>query len=448
MRQGRYKSLQWGLLIAVIMGTVLRFFAGILDNPLEHLFSDPARHWDNAVNFSNPGLMGGCDPILYQLYLVGIRAISAGNSLIIGILTGLLSATMPWLYYRAARSFGIGTTPAMFYWAAIACLPSFLVIYRYFMMETLLLPLIGLGLWMTGRALRKKNSTSFLIMTVVWTLAIMTKAQAIPIAIVCWSYAFWPLPQKFILVGMSLGVLLFLLLPNAFRSKAILGYHAPLGSGYIARIMHESGATHAHFKLKIGGWRFSSPSCYIEPLNPINHWRIERGIIEKRHRVDIDFSEGRKDWENALATVRRSPTQWWNDEWENIVLFLFAPSWPDSGEGHFSGRLNYHLRWLWAPILFQVLIGNLSLFRQRHFHPIPVATTAMLLFLAFQNSITMEGRYRKPLEPLLLLNIIWLWTSVTKKRPNTSMDQSIPSVLEPVDDSSANRMRLLSSKYS
>ena len=424
MRQARHDWLRLSLLIPVIIGTVLRFLAGIFDNPLNHLFSDPARHWDNAVNFFNPGLMGGCDPILYQVYLMGARAISAGNSLIIGILTGLLSATMPWLYYRAARSFGIGATSAMFCWAAIAWLPSFFVIYRYFMMETLLLPLIGLGLWMTGRAIQRGEMVSFLTATSVWTLAILTKAQAIPIALICWGYALWPLPRKLPAVGFSLCILFLLALPNAVRSKEILGYFAPFGSGYIACIMHESGATHTRFETKRGSWRFSSPSCYIEPLEPINRWRIKRGVIEVNHEVRVDLSRGRHDWVNALSAAHRTPWEWCVHGWENVILFLFAPSWPDSGRDHLSGWLNHHSRWLWAPLLFQVVVGNFSLFLRRQFDPIPVATSVILLFLMFQNSFTMEGRYRKPLEPLLILNVIWLWSPAGKKGRRASVANS------------------------
>lgn len=282
MRQARHNSLRRWLLIAVIIGTILRFLAGIFDNPLKHLFSDPARHWDNAVNFFNPGLMGGCDPILYQVYLLGIRAISAGNSLTIGILTGLLSATMPWLYYRAARSFGIGATGAMSCWAAIVWLPSFFVIYRYFMMETLLLPMIGLGLWMTGRAIRRIDMASFLMMTAVWVLAVLTKAQAIPIALICWGYALRPFPRKPQAVGLSLAILLLLSVPNAIRSHKILGYSAPFGSGYIACIMHESGATHTRFETHETyrtGYDSSHSCHWISPLYPrkLFHTKLENG---------------------------------------------------------------------------------------------------------------------------------------------------------------------------
>ena len=43
---------------------------------------------------------------------------------------------------------------------------------------------------------------------------------------------------------------------------------------------------------------------------------------------------------------------------------------------------------------------------------LPVAVTLFTLFLALQNVVTFEGRYRKPLEPLLLLNFVWIVTNI------------------------------------
>lgn len=410
------------LVTLVVLGTLLRFGVAVWDNPTGHLFSDPARHWDNAVNFFHPGLMGGFDPILYQVYLFIVLTVSRGNALVIGTLTGLLSAAMPWIYYRAARDFGLGKNWAMSYWILMAWLPSFFSIYRYFMMETLLLPMIGLGLWMTGRALRKNDLPSFWIMTIVWILAVLTKAQAIPLAAVCWGYALRPLAPKALAIVTSLVAFAVLLIPNAIRSHAILGYFAPLGSSYIARIMHESGAIRTEFNLSTGHWGYSSPSCYIMPMEPLNHWRIERGTKDVSHQVQVNLNHGRRDWEAALAEASRSASEWWWNLFENIVLFFFAPSWPDTDMGCLGGWLNNYSRWLWAPLFCQVLVGNAELFLRRRFPLVPVATSLMLLVLIFQNSITMEGRYRKPLEPLLILNALMLWA--TPRRPGNSKSES------------------------
>lgn len=298
----------WNLVLVwlIALGSLARVVIAIVDSPSNHLFSDPARHWDNAVNFFTPGLMGGCDPIGYQIYLLVVRWVTFENQLAIGVITGLLSALTPWLYYRAARSLGLPRTFSMAFWVVLCWLPSFFSIYRYFMMETLLLPLIGLGLWMTGRAIRKKSIGSVLWMTGAWSLAVMTKAQAIPLAVICFCYAIHAADRRWVAAGLSVLVAGILMIPNAWRTSTILGYPAPLGSGYIARILHESGATHARFVLPTGSWIYSSPSCYIAPLEPLNDWRIERGMEETTHLVKADPANGRQDWDQALKAVKRS----------------------------------------------------------------------------------------------------------------------------------------------
>lgn len=50
---------------------------------------------------------------------------------------------------------------------------------------------------------------------------------------------------------------------------------------------------------------------------------------------------------------------------------------------------------------------NVRQFLKGRFDLLPVAVTLFTLFLMLQNVATTEGRYRKPLEPLLLMNIVW-----------------------------------------
>lgn len=442
---------QWnGVFVWLIaIGSVVRVVTAIADSPTNHLFSDPARHWDNAIRFFTPGLMGGCDPIGYQLYLLLVRWITFENPLGIGVITGLLSALMPWLYYRAARSLGLPKMFSMAFWAILCWLPSFFAIYRYFMMETILLPLIGLGLWMTGRAIRKGSLESVLGMTFAWSLAIMTKAQAIPLALICFCYAIHASDRRLIAGGLSIAMVCLLMIPNALRTNDILGYSAPLGSGYIAQIMHASGKTHTRFVLPAGSWVYSSPSCYIAPMEPLNNWRIERGMTETTHLVKADPANGRKDWEKALKAVKRSSQNAIAHLWENFVLFLFAPSWPDSGKDYFIGLMNHWLRWIWAPLLFHLFIGNALIFRRIRFPLIPVATTVIVFLLMFQNTVTMEGRYRKPVEPLVLLNVFWLWTPAARRIAfgvkTQKVDSPSPSRM---DSMTAESRRLRSTKYS
>lgn len=391
----------------IVAGSLARFFVGFSDNPLDHLFSDPRRHWDNAGRLFNPGLMSGCDPIFYQVYLGLLRWATQDNYWGIALCTALLSAAMPWIYYRAGRALGLPRTASLFVWVAMAWFPSFFSIYRYFMMETVLLPLIGVGLWMTGRAFKRKDAASFFIMTAVWGLACLAKSQAVPMAMICWIYALFVQAHKTEKVLGTAGLLFLMLLPNAIRTKGILGYAAPLGSGYIAKIMHAGDTTHTQFYWNGGRWIYSSPSCYIEPLEPFSRWKIGRGTQETSRDVFIERSGGRRSWEEALSASTTGASTWWRHLWENMILFVFAPSWPDSGKDYLIGQLNFHMRWIWISVMAWVLFNNIEFFLRKEFALIPVLTTVMVLGMMFQNSVTTEGRYRKPLEPLLILNFAW-----------------------------------------
>jgi len=124
--------------------------------------------------------------------------------------------------------------------------------------------------------------------------------------------------------------------------------------------------------------------------------------------ISVDSAHGADDWKKAYAEHNVGWSDWLVQLRENIVLFAFAPSFPDSEPSEWDGWVNFYARWLWAPLVFVVLLCNVRDFLRRRFEVIPVAVTLYTLFLALQNMVTFEGRYRKPLEPLLLLNVVWL----------------------------------------
>ncbi len=121
-------------------------------------------------------------------------------------------------------------------------------------------------------------------------------------------------------------------------------------------------------------------------------------------------------------------SQWWLQWRENLALFLFAPSWPESVAMEWDGQMEFYARWLWAPLILFVLVCNLALFLRRRFELIPVAVTFFTLFLALQNVVTFEGRYRKPLEPLLLMNLVWI-VATRSKRANDPLEQAVAAPL-------------------
>ncbi|MEM1060009.1 MAG: glycosyltransferase family 39 protein [Verrucomicrobiota bacterium] len=392
------------------MASALRVVLCVVYNPMANVSSDMARHWNHGARFFDATFMSAIDPPLYQLYLSALRWLSSDHPLTIGLATGLLSATMPWLYYRAARELGLEQVPARLAWLLLAIAPSLLTVYSFFLHSTLLMALMGLGLWMSARHLRKLDRPSWLWSALVWTLAILTKRTALPVATICLAVGWWKGSRRPTDLVLAAAVMAALLIPNAIRSHSILGFPAPVGSGVISHTNFVSGAR--TIRIQWNGnenYHYASPSSFQYPLSPLSDWQIRTAREDSEVQVTAWAHHGWVDWQRALDAIPFAPERWLERWGENILLYLFAPAWPEAMGTSAIGELNRAFRWVWAPLTMIVLAGNAWWFaRHRRLHLIPLATTVLALSLLFQNSYPMEGRYRKPVEPLLLLNAVWL----------------------------------------
>ncbi len=417
--------LQYTLALLVIIGSCVRMFVCFQHNPMDYLWSDPLRHWLNGLYFPKGGYSAASDPILYQVYIAALLRITLGNRIMVGLTSALLSVLMPWTYYRAARDFGMRKVPALWVWALIAWTPSLFTIYHYIMMETLLLAIDGAALWMTARYLRKGGTQAFLVSVFVWTLACLTKPTVIPLAGICLLWSWWKKSPSLRDLAIAVVLAAILILPQTIRSEVGLGFIAPFGNPWLTKIQHRSGKktiyihfyTHRSefFHLGSHGGReemqFSSPSCYIEPLWPLSHWQIGRASGDSKIAITVDSAYGDRDWRNAYTSLHVGWREWLAQWGENIVLFFFAPPWPETVVPEWDGWLTYVTRWMWAPLIIFVLVNNAREFLHGRFELLPLVVTLFTLFLALQNVATAEGRYRKPLEPLLLLNLVWALTN-------------------------------------
>lgn len=400
------------VIVLIVAASVLRVIVCVQHNPMDYLFSDMARHWRNGGAFPRGGYLGAADPIMYQWYVYILRILTRDTPLAVAFSAAALSVIMPWTYYRAAREFGMQKTAALWVWALIAWTPSLFTIYHYIMMETLLLLVDGVALWMTARYLRKGTTGAFLDSLVAWTVACLTKPTVAPLAAVCVLWSIWrkATPWREIAIG-GLAALL-LLVPQAVRSKKELGFYAPFGNPWLTRIQHRSGM-HG-IRLKFHGpfhdedQQYYSPSCFIRPLWPLSSWAIRRASTNSVVTVRADYRNGSRDWSDAYKGLPVGREEWFAQWRENILVSLFAPSWPESNSQLWDSRLDFYARWLWAPLILLVLAWNLRTFFRRTFELVPVSVTVFTLCLVLQNVVTAEGRYRKPLEPLLLFNLVWL----------------------------------------
>ncbi len=412
------------LMLLIILGSCVRIFVCLQHNPMDYLWSDPLRHWQNGLAFPRGGYFGASDPILFQVYIFVLQKVSHGNRIVVGLASALLSVLMPWTYYRAARDFGLRKLPALWVWLLITVAPSLLAIYHYLMTETLLLLLEGAALWMTALYLRRGGSRVYLASVFFWTLACLTKPNVIPLAGVCLLWSWWKKLPSFGAIAAGFALVLILLLPQAIRSKVGLGFVAPFGNPWLTRIQHRSGATtlglnyysHARKDTPSSALRqnvyycgFTSPSSSTYPFLPFSRWRIRRASNNPTTMViSINSAYGAQGWKDVYDSLHVGWREWLAQWRENIVLFFFAPSWPEIQVGQWDDQLSNITRWVWAPLVVFVLVCNARGFLRRQFDLIPVVVTLFTLFLALQNTVTFEGRYRKPLEPLLLMNLVWI----------------------------------------
>lgn len=379
---------------------IVRLLFPFLDSPMSHLFSDPLRHWNNGLNFLHPDLMAGDDPFLYQAWMAALQWASRGNDAWINLGCAVLCVLMPYGWYRALREI-LPKPWALGGGALIGLWPSCFAMYAYFMNETLLLALLGVGFWATFRARRKGTLGALAIASLIWTCAAFTRTVAVPLALLNVGYLIAAHSSKFLSSLAAIGALCLLLVPAAWHSRAGVGFVAPLGNLYLNEIYAASGRRDIVIEAgAAGSYIFSSPSFYNPSFYPFSDWVSARsGAFE----IHVDLSNGRADWQRELARAHAQRTYpRWRQRWDDFVFLLFAPSWPDNDRSTLSGSLSLWNRWLWLPLVLWVGWGALRGGFYRREWVLPVCGIGLFVLLVMQNSGTMEGRFRKPLEPIFL----------------------------------------------
>jgi hypothetical protein len=340
---------------------------------------------------------------------------SLGIPVLVALYAALLSAVTPWLWYRFLREYLRSGPLAELGWAMLAWLPSWICIYRYVMTETLFLPLLGLSLWQTVRARRRGTASSFGGMVFCWTLAGMTRGIALPLAGLAGAWVWWRQPRKVRRAALALVIASAMALPIAIRNHHLLHLWSPFGTGWPNQIYAASGAHDMHLRLSRDGeswyYEFGSPSLYFDQLAPLSKWQPKRsGVVT----ITADLTKGDSDWaksyrENAapLRTALRL-------RWENVVLVMLGESWPDNNRDCRVALAALSMRWLWAPVFVLMIVMGAVWRRVTLARPLlPVLIGAWFVFQAASLVAVNEGRYRKPLEGLLICQLL-VWMDSTR----------------------------------
>jgi hypothetical protein len=383
---------------------------------MDHIWSDPKRHWDLGTRPLDTQPFAAIDPIGYQIYIAVLAKLTVQSPLLVAYWTALLSLSGPWLWYRFLRELLPSRDWALAGWVTLAALPSWSAIYSYFMQETLMLPLLGAALWATWRCRRKGDTASFVLAVGAWLLAGLTRGICIPLAAVAMTWLWFSQDRKLEKAAISTALLLAVLVPLSGRSWALARLISPHGIGMLAQLCHRAGTAGCDFEFTRSQGRerwsytFTSPSVNHRPFAPLSDWRSRR---EWRSTFSIDLDAGDRDWRAALDSL--PPLDFGRVAWltgENLAHLLFGSSWPDSNpeqdRARPIGRVNYWLRWIWAPLTLACAVMTLALWRRQPERLLPALLLTFFLVHGVYPLAVAEGRYRKPFEGLLVAQCLLL----------------------------------------
>ncbi len=185
------------LITLIAVGTVMRMSFPFIYSPMESLWSDPERHYHNALDVKGSDLESILNSPGLEIYLSTLLRITGENRFLISLSMALLSAITPWLWYRWLRELTRDKTISLLGYAIIVFLPSWYRIFGYFMDSVILLPLTGAGLWLTWRAARKATWGSCMLAAVFCGAACATKSVALPIVVLPWLYVAYKISLRF-----------------------------------------------------------------------------------------------------------------------------------------------------------------------------------------------------------------------------------------------------------
>lgn len=416
------------LLTLIIAGCGVRIWLVWRYNPVDHIWSDPQRHWEQGIDVLRMDPMSMIDPIMYQLYIATLGKLTLKLPGLVAFYTAALSILGPWLWYRFLRELLPSRTLALTGWALLVWLPSWSAIYSYFMQETLMLPMLGGALWATWRCRRKADVSSFLIAVLVWIFAGLTRGICIPMAAVAMCWLWFAQPCKIVRALVSLLILGGILGPLSVRSYHATHIISPHGVGAMVQLYQRSGAREIliDFKRQGAGWSygFTSPGILQQPFEPLSDWQSSRqGSVH----FSIDLDAGSRSWDEAKASIPWNWPQVANLAKENLIYLFFSESWPDTNRERLIGEFNHWLRWLWAPLSLACLILSIRLRKQQPERLLPAIILVWFVVQGLFPLSVNEGRYRKPFEGLLIAQCLLLAASlVQRKAVQTGSDAPAP----------------------
>jgi SAM-dependent methyltransferase len=270
------------------------------------------------------------------------------------------------------------------------------------------------------RAARKRTLAAFALASALWVCALFTRSIALPMALACLGSLWITQRQRLAKAFTAVAFFVLLAVPAGLHARSTLGFFAPLGNLYLSQIYSASGMRNISINAgPLGGWGFGTPSFYNPTFYPFSNWTTDRTDTAY---INIDVLRGRATWlaeKKRIEALRSFP--WWRQYAENLIYLLFGQSWPDNDPNALSGLATVWTRWLWPPLMLLVGWGALRLRYRRWDWLLPLCALGMLASLALQRDGIIEGRYRKPIDPVLVAAAIVLYY---RTRPGQASGQA------------------------
>ncbi len=415
-----------------------------VNSPLDRIYLDALMEYDYAKNLPHANLFDTFLAPGYPLWLKGELAATGENRVWIGVITAAMSAGTPWIWYRWMREhfrllrLSNDELLATVGFLILTWLPSWISIYSLFMPECLLLPLVGTALWLCSYTKRTDRTLGYLGAAALWAAAYMTKASMLLFAAIegVWllrnllatKYSARSLILTLACIAIFCSAYLVEILRvhsvtrslNMFAGNTVLNsLHYCSGgdqlSGTITVTRNDGAERREGFSLKCPSLLSDAP-----PLAPLSNWHTVRHG-ETVVAVDYTKPAGQQIPKLPLTLAQRQQFTM-----ENAIFLIFGRSWPDCMQDDFIDILQVETRWIWAPLL--VLAAVLAI-GQRRGDVLTVMCFLPWIIFIFQEVYITEGRFRKPLEGILIAECIVLISSAVTGRakiaagavPKTSM---------------------------
>jgi len=392
-------------------------------SPLDRIYLDALMEYNYAKEFPHANLFDTFLASGYPLWLKGELALTGGNRVLIGLVTALMSACTPWIWYRWMRehfrllNFTDDKLLATIGFLILTWLPSWISIYSLFMPECLLLPLVGTALWLCSYAKRTNGTLGYVGGALAWAAAYMTKASMLLLACLeavwlCKNLFATKCSARSLIISFSCAAIFAAAyLSEVMRVHSVTrSLNMFAGNTVLNSLHYRSGGDELSATISVtrddGTIRretvsLKCPSMLMNPppLAPLSSWHTVRHGTTV---VDIDYTKPAGEQVPKLPLTLHQRLQY---TLENAVFLLFGRSWPDCANDDFVDVLQVETRWIWAPLL--VLAAALAM-QQKRKDVLTVVCFLPWIFFIFQEVYITEGRFRKPLEGVLIAECIVL----------------------------------------